>query len=107
MRLMSEVRPAWTFRRHARFVSRLMTAVVLEHAQSRTGEEDMARFTIHDVQALDNTNANPGTLRTKIGDMIFSSATCRARVEAANPQTGEYRLVLQGTLGKDEKVEQY
>ena len=67
----------------------------------------MARFTIHDVQALENTAASPGTLRTKIGDMIVNSVACRAKVEAVNPQTGEYRLVLQGTLSKDEKFEQY
>lgn len=67
----------------------------------------MARFTIHDVQALDNTSSSPGTLRTKIGDMIVNSVVCRAKVEAVNPQTGEYRLVLQGTLGKDERFEQY
>jgi len=107
MRLTSDVRPAWTFRKHARLVSRLVTAVVLERAQRRTGEDDMPRFTIHDVQALETTAASPGTLRTKIGDMIVNSVACRAKVEAVNPQTGEYRLVLQGTLGKDEKFEQY
>jgi hypothetical protein len=34
--------------------------------------------------------------------MILSSPVCRARVETANPETGEYRLVLQGTLDKEE-----
>jgi hypothetical protein len=107
MRLTTQARPAWTLRKHARLESRLLTAAVIERAQQRTGEEDMARFTIHDVQALENTSASPGALRTKIGDMIVNSVACRAKVEAVNPHTGEYRLVLQGTLGKDEKFEQY
>lgn len=66
----------------------------------------MPRFTIQDVHSLENIASNPGSLRTKIGEMIVNSSSCRAKVEAVNPQTGEYRLVLQGTLGKEE-IEQY
>ena len=36
----------------------------------------------------------------------FTVAQRGAR-QGVNPQTGEYRLVLQGTLGRDEKPEQY
>jgi hypothetical protein len=106
MRLIGEMHPSWTFRKRARVPSRLLFAAVIERAL-RPGGIDMSRFTIHDVQSLENSNPSPGTLRTKIGDMIVNSVACRAKVEAVNPQTGEYRLVLQGTLGKDEKLEQY
>ena len=37
------------------------------------------------------------------GVLLFSTRA----LSAVNPQTGEYRLVLQGTLGRDEKPEQY
>lgn len=33
--------------------------------------------------------------------MIIDSTTCRAKVEAINPETGEYRVVLHGTLDKE------
>jgi hypothetical protein len=34
--------------------------------------------------------------------MILHSTVSRAKVDAFNPETGEYRVVLQGTLDKDE-----
>ncbi len=62
----------------------------------------MPRFRIEDVHAIENAPTSPGSLRYKIGEMIVSSTVCRAKVEAVNPETGEYRLVLQGTLDKEE-----
>ncbi len=34
--------------------------------------------------------------------MIENSTTCKAKVEAINPETGEYRLILQGNLDREE-----
>jgi hypothetical protein len=34
--------------------------------------------------------------------MILRSTVCRAKVEAINPDTGEYRVVLQVTLDREE-----
>ena len=62
----------------------------------------MARFKINDLHAIENSPTSPGSLRSKVGEMILSSTVCRAKVEAVNPETGEYRLVLQGTLDKEE-----
>ena len=62
----------------------------------------MARFRIDDVQNLDMAPTSPANLRAKIGEMILSSTVVRARVETANPETGEYRLILQGTIDKEE-----
>ena len=62
----------------------------------------MARFRINDVHVVESAPTSPATLRNKLGDMILSSTTCRAKVDAINPETGEYRIVLQGSLDKEE-----
>jgi len=62
----------------------------------------MARFHIQDVKSLENTATSPTVLRTKIGEMISHSSVARAKVDSLNPETGEYRVVLQGTLDREE-----
>jgi hypothetical protein len=62
----------------------------------------MPRFHVTDVRSIENAPASPASLRSKIGEMILNSKTARARVEALNPETGEYRVVLQGTLDTEE-----
>ena len=62
----------------------------------------MPRFRIQDIHAIENAPTSPSSLRSKVGEMIFSSTVCRAKVEAMNPETGEYRIILQGTLDKGE-----
>lgn len=58
----------------------------------------MSRFNLHDLHALEAAPTSPGGLRSRVGELIVGSTTCRAKVEAINPETGEYRIVLQGTL---------
>jgi len=60
----------------------------------------VSQFKIHDIRALDS-NKTPAQLSTKVGEMILSSQNISAKVESVNPETGEYRLVLQGTLNKE------
>ena len=62
----------------------------------------MAKFHIQDLRSLENAPTSPSSLRNKVGEMILCSTTARAKVEAINPETGEYRVVLQGTLDKEE-----
>ncbi len=62
----------------------------------------MPRFHVTDVRTIENTPSSPASLRAKIGEMILNSTIARAKVEALNPETGEYRIVLQGTLDKEE-----
>lgn len=62
----------------------------------------MARFFIQDVKLLENAPTSPAALRTKIGEMILHSTVARAKVDAINPETGEYRVVLLGTLDREE-----
>ena len=60
------------------------------------------KFHVTDLRSLENSPTSPASLRSKIGEMILNSTTARARVEAINPETGEYRVILQGTLDKEE-----
>jgi hypothetical protein len=59
-------------------------------------------FRIQDLRSIERAPCSPAVLRAKLDNMILSSTTCRAKVEAINPDTGEYRVVLQGTLDKEE-----
>ncbi|MCI0567529.1 MAG: hypothetical protein L0Z52_04945 [Acidobacteria bacterium] len=62
----------------------------------------MSKIHVHNLRSLENSPTSPARLRTKIGEVILHSAIARAKVEALNPETGEYRVVLQGTLDRDE-----
>jgi len=62
----------------------------------------MPRFRIHDINSIERAPTSPASLRGKLSEMIMSSVNARAKVELCNPETGEYRIVLQGTLDKDE-----
>ena len=58
-------------------------------------------FKIQDIRSLENSPVVPSQLSTKVGEMILNSKHLVAKVENVNSETGEYRLVLQGTLTKD------
>jgi len=62
----------------------------------------MARFRIQDIRTIERTPTAPGTLKNKLGEMLFSSISCTAKVEGFNLETGEYRIVLQGTLDRED-----
>ncbi len=62
----------------------------------------MARFRIQDIRCLETTPTSPGTLKNKIGEMLYSSIHATARVETYNQDSGEYRIVLQGALDKED-----
>ena len=58
----------------------------------------MTRFRLDDFPLLESAPTSAAALRTKLGEMLISSTTARLRIESVNPQTGAYRIVLQGTL---------
>ena len=62
----------------------------------------MARFKVEDLRSLEKTPTSPATLRNKLGELLISSVNCTARVEGLNMETGEYRVVLQGSLDKED-----
>jgi hypothetical protein len=61
----------------------------------------MARFRMDDFRSLEHAPTSPTTLRNKISEVILSSTHAKARVESMNPETGEYRVVLQGTIDRE------
>ncbi len=62
----------------------------------------MSRFRIHDLKSLEVAHSSPGAMKSKVGEMIVNSTVCRAKVESINPETGEYRIVLQGSLDRED-----
>ncbi len=62
----------------------------------------MTRFRVHDLKGLELKPTSPGVMRSKLSEMIVNSTVCRAKVDSINPETGEYRIVLQGSLDKEE-----
>lgn len=58
----------------------------------------MTKFNVRDLEIIRNANISSSTLKRQIGNMLQSSDDCRAIVESLNRETGEYRIVLQGTL---------
>lgn len=61
----------------------------------------MARFRMDDFRAIESAPTSPANLRSKISEVILSSTHAKCRVESINPETGEYRIVLQGTLDRE------
>ena len=62
----------------------------------------MARFRIQDINTLEETPTSADTLSKKLGAMLVSSVDMTATVEGMNRSTGEYRIVLQGKLDKED-----
>jgi len=62
----------------------------------------MAGFKIQELRSIEAPNTNPTQIRTKVGEMIQNSDNVRAKVESLDAESGEYRLVLQGTLHKQD-----
>ncbi len=62
----------------------------------------MSRFRLQDLPTLEASPTSPGTLRSKIGELLVHSVSAAARVEMVNKETGEYRISLHGTLDQDD-----
>ena len=62
----------------------------------------MTRFRIQDLHTLENAPTSAGSLRSKVGEMIVNSTNFRAKIDSLNPETWEYRIVLEGTLDKED-----
>ena len=58
----------------------------------------MSRFQLDDFPLLEIAPTSAAALRSKLGEMLISSTSARIKIESVNPQTGEYRLVVHGTL---------
>jgi hypothetical protein len=58
----------------------------------------MTRFMYNDFRYLERTPTSPSWLQTHITNLVYSSVNSKAKVETVNPETGEYRIILHGTL---------
>lgn len=61
----------------------------------------MTKFTFNDFRTLEKCPTSPSNMQACISNLVFSSVNTRAKVEICNVETGEYRIVLQGTLDMD------
>jgi hypothetical protein len=62
----------------------------------------MSRFQLQDLPTLESSPTSPATLRARVGELIIHSVSAAAQVEMLDRETGEYRVVLQGTLDLDD-----
>jgi hypothetical protein len=56
------------------------------------------KFRFQNFPAMERTPSSPASLQWKLSELLYNSTTCRAKVDSVNQTTGEYRIVLQGTL---------
>jgi len=61
----------------------------------------MGKFSFNDFKWLEKCPTSPKQLHEGICNLVFSSVNTRCKVEGCNNETGEYRIVLQGTLDCD------
>ncbi len=61
----------------------------------------MGKFTYNDFRCLEKCPTSPKQMHEGICNLVFSSVNTKAKVENCNPETGEYRIVLHGTLDMD------
>ncbi len=62
----------------------------------------MTRFRLEDFPLLETSPTSAAMLRSKLGEMLTSSTSARIHVESIDSKTGEYKVVVLGTLDKDE-----
>lgn len=62
----------------------------------------MPRISPTDLSAIERTPASPASLSRGVGELLGNSVTAKAKVDSYNLETGEYRVVLHGTLDLEE-----
>ena len=66
----------------------------------------MPRFQPTDLSAIERIPTSPAALTQGIWEVLSNSVVSKAKVDSYNWETGEYRVVLQGTLDlEDSKFE--
>jgi hypothetical protein len=58
----------------------------------------MPRFQPTDLSAIERAPTSPAALTQGIWEVLSNSVATKAKVDSFNWETGEYRVVLQGTL---------
>jgi len=62
----------------------------------------MPRMSPTNLSAIERAPASPAALTRGVAELLGNSVTAKAKVDAYNWETGEYRVVLQGTLDLEE-----
>ena len=62
----------------------------------------MPRISPTDLTAIERTPSSPAALTRGVGELLGNSVTAKAKVDAYNWETGEYRVILHGTLDLEE-----
>ncbi|MGH7731858.1 MAG: hypothetical protein ACRENJ_11485 [Candidatus Eiseniibacteriota bacterium] len=62
----------------------------------------MPRISPTNLSAIERTPASPAALTRGVAELLGNSVAAKAKVDAYNWETGEYRVVLQGTLDLEE-----
>ncbi len=55
------------------------------------------------LDALERAPTSPASLTQGVWEVLSHSVAVKAKVDSFNFDTGEYRIVLQGTLDQEEK----
>jgi len=59
---------------------------------------EMPRIQPPDLNAIERAPASPAALTNVLWQVLSNSVASKAKVDSYNLETGEYRVVLQGTL---------
>ena len=62
----------------------------------------MPRISPTDLAAIERSPTSPAALTRGVGELLTNSVTAKAKVDAYNWETGEYRVILHGTLDLEE-----
>lgn len=62
----------------------------------------MTRISPTNLSAIERTPASPAALTRGVAELLGNSVIAKVKVDAYNWETGEYRVVLQGTLDLEE-----
>ena len=67
---------------------------------------DMPKIRTTDLRAIERAPTSPAALSQGVWEVLSHSVAVKAKVDSYNYETGEYRVVLQGTLDQlDTKFE--
>ena len=66
----------------------------------------MPKMVPESLSAIDRSPSSPSALASGLWNVVSHSISSKAKVEGFNLETGEYRVVLQGTLDLDEASSQ-
>jgi len=62
----------------------------------------MPRISPTDLSAIERTPTSPAALTRGVGELLGNSVAAKAKVDSYNWETGEYRVILHGTLDLEE-----